>query len=448
MTTPAQGNMAVLGFAPELSEGIRDDAATYAFVKPVLPLNGRFGFAKSPGGEVNQSGFAEKGVPGPVTGALDFGCRMSVPTYFTLLRTFFRDITKSTLEAGVYQYVCEIDRTLAERTLSAIFGIPPVDQMYQHGIKLGQLVAAIGNNTAINARITGQAMHFSRLGEAVADAGNTGTLDGGPPVCRGPVANAAAGNVFVEVTAVAPLTFKLEQDPGTAPPTMAGSTTVVQQYDADGNAVFVNGLTDIGAEIGIWAENKDPWMICFPGTAADHLNIDVGDCFYFPVTWTLPTPTYLAGQRFTSAHQVNQYSTDGGSTWVDLNTLTSTLTIGDPIAADSGSGSRYPFAIDRNGQFVALLGFTRKLRDLAFREIYETDDDLKFRTYFYGQLLAGGPNRESIKFDWARMEMLTLADPAANDQAIVETVSMRGVAGTSGEPPVSVTFITDQDYTV
>ncbi|MEO7795545.1 MAG: hypothetical protein ABIV06_12315, partial [Thermoanaerobaculia bacterium] len=210
----------------------------------------------------------------------------------------------------------------------------------------------------------------------------------------------------------------------------------------------VHTLAHDGAEIGIWDENKDPLDLCFPGDAVAHALTAVGDYWYFPVVWGLPTPTYLAGQRMTSAHQDNYYSTDGGSTWVDLNTLTSTITIGDPIAVDQGSGSRYPFAIDRNGQFVALLGFTRKLRDLAFRNIYETDGDLKFRTYFSGQLLAGGPNRESILFDWNRLEMVTLTDPAANENAIVETVALRGVGGDAGEAPVKVTFITDQDYTV
>lgn len=447
MTTPAQGNTAVLGFAPEISEGIRDDAATYAFVKPVLPLNGRFGFAKAASGEVNQSGFAEKSVPGAITGAIDFGCRMSVPALFTFLRTFFRDITKSTLETGVYQYVCEIDRTLAERTLSAIFGLPPVDQMFQHGIKLGQVVAQVGNNTAINARITGQALHFSRLGAAIAGGGNTGTYTG-LPILKGPLASPAAGNVFVEVTDDSPLTVRIKQAAGTSLPSMAGSTVVVQTYDADGNGKFVNALAHDGSELGIWGENKDPLGLCFPGDATAHALTAVGDYWYFPVDWDLPSPTFLAGQRMTSAHQENYYSTDGGSTWVDLNTLTSSITIGDPIAVDSGSGSRYPFAIDRNGQFVALLNFTRKLRDRTFRDIYETDDDLKFRTYFRGQLLAGGPNRESILFDWNRLELMTLTDPAQNDNAIIETVGLRGIAGDAGEAPVSVTFITDQNYSV
>lgn len=447
MTAPAQGNQILLGFGNELSEGIRNDAAALWYVKPILPANARFGFAKSPGGEVNQSGFAEKGVPGPVTGAFDFGCRMSVPALFHVTRHFFRDIAKSTLETGVYQYVCTPDRSVAEQTLFALFGMPPVDQMYQHGIKFGSVAAQVGNNTAIAARIQGQAMHFSRLGLAVADGGNTGTWTG-KPVVRGPLASESAGNLFVEVTGLAPLTVKLQQAVGTTPPTMAGSTTVVQTYDADGNAVFVNALSDTGGEIGIWAENKDPLMIVFPGTAAAHADIDVGDVWYFPVSWALPSPTYLAGQRFTSAHQLNQYSTDGGTTWVDLNTLTTNFGLTDPLAADQGSNSRYPFALDRNGQLVPTIGFTRKVRDRAFRDIYEQDADLKLRTYFLGQLLAGGPNRESLKLDWARLEALTLADPAQNDQAIVETSTFRGVTDNSATAPVVATFITDQDYTV
>jgi hypothetical protein len=290
-------------------------------------------------------------------------------------------------------------------------------------------------------------MHFSRLGAAIADGDNTGDW-AHPPVARGPVANVAAGNVFLEVTALSPLRFKVEQDPGTSPPTMAGSTVMTQLYDEDGNAVFIPVLTDIGAEVGIWAENKDPFMICVPGTAADHADIDVGDVYYFPVEWELPEPTYLAGQRFTSAHQKNQYSLDGGSTWIDFYTLTTTLTLLTALTLDAGSSSRYPFGIDRTGVLTPTLQLTNKWRDNALSELQEQHLPLKVRTYFEGQLLAGGPNRESIKIDWARCQISALTKPAANDGAIIQTATLQGITDDSANPPLTITFITDQDYAV
>jgi hypothetical protein len=446
MTAPAQGNQILFGLADELRPGIRDDGATIDYFKPILPANARFGFANAPGGEVNQSGFAEKGVPGAITGPLDFGARFSVRVLFKLLRTICRDIAKSTLETGVFQYVMTPDRAIPETTLFGLFGMPPVDQMFQHGIKIGSVAINVGNNTAIPLRATGQAMHFSRLGAAIPDPANEGT--GPAPVSHGPVASVAAGNVFWEITAVSPLTFKLKQATGETPPTMAGSTVNVQRYGADGQAIYIDGLQDTGAEIGIYGENRDPWRIVFPGEAADHADFEVGDVGYFPVAWALPTPTYVAGQRFTSAHQANAYSLDGGSTWVDLNTLTSAISIVDPLAVDQGSGSRYPLAIDRNGQLVPTVTFTRKLRDLAFRTVYEQALAMKLRTYFIGQLLAGGPNRESAKFDWAAMELLTLTDPAQNDNAIIETASLRGITDDAETPPFVATLITDGDYAV
>lgn len=447
MGAPAQGNQVLVGFGAELGEGIRDPAATLFYLKPILPFTGRPGYANSPGGEVNQSGFAEKGVPGPVTGALDLGSRFSVPTLFHLLKHFCRDIVKSEPETDVFQYVMTPDPTLAEETLFGLFGMPPVDVMWQHGIKFSQLGINIGNNNAIPLRVQGQAMHFSRLGAAVADGSNTGTW-AHDPVHRGPLADPTAGNLFLEVTALSPLRYKVQQAAGTTPPTMAGSTVNTQLYDENGDAIFVPILSDTGAEIGVWGENKDPSMICVPGTAADHANIDVGDVYYFPVDWDLPTPTFLGGQRFTSAHQQNYFSVDGGSTYIDLYSLTTAVQISHPLALDQGSSSRYPFAIDRNGQLVPTVNFTRKLRDRSFREIYEASSDLKLRTYFLGQLLEGGPNRESIKFDWARMEMVSLTDPAQNDNAIVETIGMRGITDDAVTPPFTATLITDQDYPV
>lgn len=449
MTTPASGSAALLGFTREAFPGIRDTAADVHYARPVLPANNRFGFVKNPAAEVNQSGFVEQGTPGAINGPIDFGCRFSVPTLFFLLTHFFRDITKSTLEAGVFQYVCELDRTAAERTLALLFGLPPVDQMWQHNILLGQLAATIGANNEIAARVTGQALHFTRLGSAVADAGNTGTW-AYAPVCRGPLASEAAGNVFLEVTALAPLRFKLKQDPSTTPPTMAGSTVITQLYGTDGNAIYVNGLADTGAEIGVWDENKDPFMVCVPGTAVQHADIDVGDIYYFPAPgqWALPaSPTYLGGQRFTSAHQRNEYSTDGGSTYVDFKTLTTTLTVADPIAADNGSGSRYSFALDRSGlQFNPTAVFAQKERSRDFRTLYELGVAFKLRNYFEGQLLAGGPNRESLKLDWNAVQITALAAPVSGPAAVVETTTMQGVTDDSGNAPLTVTLISDQDY--
>lgn len=449
MTTPATGSAALIGFTREPFPGIRDTAATVHYVRPALPANSRFGFAKNPAAEVNQSGFVEQGTPGAITGPIDFGCRFSVQTLFFLLTHFFRDITKSTLESGVFQYVCELDRTLAERTLSLLYGIPPVDQLWQHNMLIGQLVANIGANTEVVARVTGQALHFTRLGSAVADAGNTGTW-AYAPVCRGPLASEAAGNVFLEVTDLAPLKFKLKQATGTTPPTMSGSTKITQLYGPDGNAIYVNGLADTGAEIGIFDENKDPFMVCVPGTAVQHADIDVGDVFYFPAPgeWDLPaSPTYLAGQRFLSAHQLNQYSTDNGSNWVDFNTQTSVLTVADPIAADNGSGSRYGFGLDRSGlQFNPTIQVAQKERSRAFRTLYELNEVVKLRTYFQGQLLAGGPYRESLLLDWNAAQITALAAPVSGPASVIETTTFQGVTDDSGNAPLTVTLISDQDY--
>jgi len=450
MGAPATGNALLLGLARELEEGIPNETATYDFFRPVLPATLGLTSPINPGGEVNASGFLEPGVPGAVAGALDFGSRMSAAALLRVIAHLFRDITKTEVETGVFEYVCVPDRTAAEKTLFALLGLSPVDQERLYGVKLSGVVAAIGNNTPIAARIAGQALHHSRYGAAVADAGNTGTW-AGAPVIRGELANAAAGNLFVEATAVSPaLKFKLKQAVGTTPPTMSGTTEITQAYDPTTlRAVYQMGLTDGGVDIGIMGENKDPLEIVFPGLASEHVDIAPGDTWYFPVSWDLPTVTaYVAGQRFTSAHQANRVRPVGGSTWTEIRTQTANLSLLWPIAPDGGSGSKYPFAIDRPGILTPTLQLVRRHRDMTFQDAYRRKEALEVQTYFEGQQLASGPYRESIKIDWENCFVLTAPRPAQNADAVIETVQLQGHTNAASDPPLTVTVVTDEDFDI
>ncbi|MCL4838793.1 MAG: hypothetical protein KJ058_12600, partial [Thermoanaerobaculia bacterium] len=181
----------------------------------------------------------------------------------------------------------------------------------------------------------------------------------------------------------------------------------------------------------------------------DFALLALGDVWEFPLTWTLPTATYLGGQRYTSAHQINYVRpiTDPASAWSEFRTLTSTITIPWPLTVDQGSGSRYVYGLDRDGLFAPTLQLTRKHTDRDFVEFLEQHAQFEMETHFLGQQLEGGPHRESIVFKWGQVSVATLARPAQNDRAITETITLRGETNDSGDAPLTVEVITDRDWT-
>jgi hypothetical protein len=117
----------------------------------------------------------------------------------------------------------------------------------------------------------------------------------------------SAGDVHVRVVrdvAAGGLRYKVKVSP--AAPTFAAGADHDVVYGSDGRARWLNLVDQNGRDVGIWdgKGNRDPVEVLLPGTATDHALIAVGDTWTFkaPLTWTDPVPTYLAGQRYTSAH--------------------------------------------------------------------------------------------------------------------------------------------------
>lgn len=441
----ATGNAILLALARELSFGVPDESQTFEYLKPILPANLGFNRVRSPGGEVNQSGFLEPGVPGPVTGPVDFACRMSAETLLMYLEHVMRGAERSTLETGVYKYTFTPDLDGVDTSLWGIYATPPVDQHRLYGIKLSGMQMQIGNNTSIPVRFAGQIGHGTRLGAADADAGNTGTYTVAP-IVRGLLASAAGGDIHVRVTDESPLTFKVERTSGV--PTFPGSA-IAAVYGSDGQGTWQNLPDEAGLDLGIVDENYDPLEIVWPGDSTDHAGYVVGDTWVFPVTWALPTGyTYLAGQRFTSAHQKNRFRAVGGSTWTEFRSLTAQLGVQWPLTVEQGSGSKYPYAFERDGVFSPTLQVARRYTDKTFVDYLEKHEPFEMETEFAGQLLASGPNRESIKFIWANVQVNTRTAPAANDRAIQETVNLIGETNDAGDPPLTIEVITDRDFTL
>ena len=450
----ATGNTVLLGLAPELEFGVPDDGATLEYLKPILPLNVGLNRTVSPGGEVNQSGFAEKGVPGPIAGVFDIGARMSSATLLMYLEHIFRSCVKSEPETDVFKYVFSPDVDGVDTSFAGVFALPPIDQHWIHGVKLNQISMQIGNNTAIPVRLSGYVSHGTRVGAAVADAGNTGTYPYAP-VIRGLVdpAIAATKSIFVKITKVAggDYEFKVSvaDSDGTPAPAYGGTAMDIAKDPTSGRGIWQNLTGDADEDLGVWAENRDPLEIIWPGAADDFALLALNDAWEFPLTWALPTATYVGGQRYTSAHQINYVRpiTDPASSWSEFRTLTSTIKIPWPLTVDQGSGSRYVYGLDRDGLFAPTLQLTRKHTDRDFVGLMEHHDQPELETHFLGQQLEGGPNRESIVFKWGQVSVATLARPAQNDRAITETITLRGETNDAGDAPLTVEVISDRDWT-
>jgi hypothetical protein len=444
--TVATGNAILLGLARELEFGIPDAAAALEYMKPVLPANLGFVRSRAPGGEVNQSGFLEPGVPGPVTGPVDFAALLRAGALLMPLEHVIRGAAKATLEAGVYKYTFTPDLEGVDTSFAGIFAKPPIDQHQLFGTKLNGLAMQIGNNNAIPARFSGFTAHGTRLGAAEADAGNTGTYTVAP-IVRGLLASDTGGDIHVSITRVTTsLQFKVERTAGV--PTFPGAAVDVAYDPSTGRAVYQNLQDEAGLDLGIWAENYDPLEIVFPGTATNHADYAVGDTWVIPVSWVLPDATYLGGQRFTSAHQKNRFRAIGATTWDEFRSLTSQVGIQWPLTADQGSGSKYYYGLDRDGVFSATQQVVRKLTDRLFTDFLERHEPFEMETEWAGQQLANGPHRESVKLIWSNVQVATRAAPAANDRAIQETIQLVGETNDAGDPPLVVEVITDRDFTL
>ena len=202
-------------------------------------------------------------------------------------------------------------------------------------------------------------------------------------------------------------------------------------------------------DAGYFDENRDPLQIIFPGDATDHADLEIGDVYVFDTAWSDPVPDYLPGQRFTSAHLDILYGRLGAdpATFVPMNVLTLNPTLAWPVTPDVGNGSRYPFALDRDTELAPVMAATRKYRDQNFEEFAIAHRRFSMRAVYQGQQLGSNTYRESISFDFAKVGLGSRTAPAANIQAIVETLNFVVEDPGPTIAGVTVDVITTRDFT-
>lgn len=200
-------------------------------------------------------------------------------------------------------------------------------------------------------------------------------------------------------------------------------------------------------DFGIWEENYDPLEVIFPGDTTAQGDIDIGDAWSFNVDWTDPAATYIAAQRFTGAHFVVEYRKRGATTWIPVQATSAAPVIAWGLTPDIALGSRYYFALDRDLPLAPTCQLQRKYRDNVFRELNEAHEHFELRVRWLGQQLGTGANRESIEYEWPFVAVQSISQPVASSQAIQETVQLVAEEDPDGDPVVTVTLITDRNWT-
>ncbi len=445
MANPATGAGALLALGLEQQFGIPGGGLTGYRVR--LPIKAALTGAEAASGAVNQSGFIERGIPGAKGGAMEWSLPMRAGELLEFFEHLFGSVAKTTLETGVYKYTFTPTINGVDTSFYSLFSTAPVEKWWLYGIKFGSLDGEIGDNTEIPVKLQGFLGHGTRLGAAVPDDDNTGTYALGPYI-RGVLKDRAAGPVHVRVTrVVGGLQFKVEQTSDS--PTFAGAAVDVLLDGETLEGTWQNLQGHDGLDLGLWAENKDPLEIVWPGAAADHADLEIGDVFVFPVAWSNPAVPYLSGhQRLTSAHWLLQLRAVGAATWITKPVTSGKFSIDRAVSPDRGNNSRYPFGLIRDGMFTPSLELSRSFVDAFFTDKGERQERLEGRLQFLGrQLGASGANREGITFTYSSLRIDGDERAPANEKAIDEKLKLTGETNDEGDPPLVVEIVTTRNWT-
>lgn len=443
------GNASLVALGLERSHGVPGRTAVTGY-KVALPFEGDLETKPNPAAAVNPLGVLEPGTPGEKSGKVSLSIALTASTTLEFLEHLLGGVTKTVLEAGppaVYRYLFEPDYVDGvETSFYGLLGLAPVERTWFYAILFDMLELDLGKGELLS-KLSGGLGHATRMSAPVPDAANTGSYTMGPYL-RGPLANAAAGKVHVQVTSVAPLQFKVHQT--AAAPTFPGAAVAALLDPEAGTGTWQNLQDQAGLDLGFWGENKDPLEIIWPGDAADHGTIDVGDTWGFdPPGWATPAITYLAAQahRLTSAHWVTRMRKPGDAAWIEKPFEGGKLRLDKKVTWWRGGASRYPYAVTRDGDLVPELELDRPFFDRFFRDRLDAEGRVDVEVLLQGRQLGTGVHREglTVRFRSARVD--EAKRPVSARGTVKEKVKLVGETNDAGDQPVTIEVVTSRNWT-
>lgn len=223
--------------------------------------------------------------------------------------------------------------------------------------------------------------------------------------------------------------------------------TLAANHTAGASGAAIDALN---RDIGLWLENKDPVEIVFPGDAAAHGDIDVGDewSFAVPGAWSVPAMASIgASPRFTSAHWVVRVRVVGDSAWTEKDVETGNIGWAWSLEARRGNKSRYPWGQSRTGQIVPSVQLVRAFVDRFFADKFDRHERVELQLEFEGQRIGSGAYREGLLLEMPSAGITGAGQPVANEGTILETTDIRGETDDAGADPCTVTITTTRDWT-
>ncbi|MEM9552672.1 MAG: hypothetical protein AAGC60_00310 [Acidobacteriota bacterium] len=447
---PATGRSTRLLLGPELALGQPDDTATPVEWQFIPPLGAGLKHTESESAEITRGGFKKKGLPGPVTGeAFDLATAFSAGRLIEPMVHLMGHLeSKTEVETGAFQYVVHhVKQKTHLQSFGGYYDLEPIRRWRMYGIKLQELGWSIGDNNEIPVRAKGQQLHGSELGPGVADVGNAGTY-AYTPVVRGPLLDRAGGAIHVQVASTSPLTFRVEQG---AAPTWAGPTHE-QLYDETGESLFVECRGPDGFDLGIVSgENKDPLEAVFPGRAADHADLAVGDTWTFaPIGgWQLPAATQIATPRMTSAHWRFRIQAQGAPSFSEVKLETGSYTITDAMQRRGGSGSRYAHDLERQAMGGHSCELKRGLVSDYFLDGQQRRTQYTAEHRFEGpQIGTSGTYREGMVLTWPKVGLYEHDAAVANADRVEETIKLEAEDTEDGSPSAIAVITTTRNIDI
>lgn len=447
--SPARGSATVLALGHERSCGVPAGVLTqHAAIPPVaLPLV----HGESADPSLDPNGYRRRGMPNPISGdGADVGIPTSTAGSLDFLYHVVGGVTKQELEVGAVRQYDFTPPALGDRPATTLWGYlapKPAERSFRYGIAFGQLTMAIAAGGVIPMRLSGQVSHGTELGIPEPDAGNTGTYTLGPFV-RGPVADESSGDVYVRVTQISPLQVKVERAPD--PPTFPGAA-IDLVVDAAGDGVYTALQDETGVDLGVLTPDvKDPLEIVFPGTAADHAALAVGDTWRvrMPNTFADPTMTVVpATGRLRMAHWDLRARDVGAPTWQTRTARGGTVTIFSPVETSGGNGTDYPVSQDRvSGEDSLTVQLNAKFVDRYFGRKISKHDRLEMQLELLGHQIGSGQHRNSLLLDIPVGAVTQRTRAIGGPGVIEEVVTISGETDDAGSPPYSIRVKTTRDW--